>query len=85
MGRGPVLGQVDPHALVHRKLLQEGLDLRLLVEVGSNGIAPWSYATVIDGLEAALHVYAQSAHETTLDVRVMRGTQWLDFEYFFVR
>lgn len=40
--------------------------------------------TVIDDLEAALHVYAQSASETKLDVRVMRGTQWLDFHYFFV-
>ncbi|MCA9704523.1 MAG: hypothetical protein KDK70_01600 [Myxococcales bacterium] len=40
--------------------------------------------TVIDGLDAALHVYAQSANEDVLDVRVMRGRQWLDFEYVFV-
>ena len=40
--------------------------------------------TIIDGLDAALHAYVQAADESTLAVRVRRGTQWLDFDDSFV-
>lgn len=40
--------------------------------------------TVIDGLDAALNVYAHSADQTGLSVRVRREDQWLDFDYSFV-
>ena len=39
---------------------------------------------VIDGLDAALHVYVQSGSLPDLGVRVRRGTRWLDFDFSFV-
>lgn len=39
---------------------------------------------VIHDLDSALRAYVQLGHETVLDVRVQRDTQWLDFTYSFV-
>ncbi|MEM9461110.1 MAG: PDZ domain-containing protein [Myxococcota bacterium] len=38
----------------------------------------------IDSLDRALSIYAQGAAATSISVRIIRGTQWLDFELSFV-
>lgn len=40
--------------------------------------------TIIHDLDSALQVYEQLGDATAIDVRVKRGTRWLDFTYTFV-
>lgn len=40
---------------------------------------------VIQDLGSALQAYARLGDATKLEVRVKRGSQWLDFTYSFVR
>ncbi|MEM9456824.1 MAG: PDZ domain-containing protein [Myxococcota bacterium] len=73
-GRRHVFVDVEPGSVAHTLGFRSGDRLESV-----DGV-------MIDGLEAALDVYVQAAHATTLDVRVRRGEQqWLDFEFLFVR
>lgn len=67
-----VLHGVEPGSLAHALGLRSGDRLESV-----SGI-------VIDDLGSALRAYEALEHETTLHVRVKRGTQWLDFTYTFV-
>jgi hypothetical protein len=39
---------------------------------------------IIRDLDSALRAYALLGDATTLDVKIKRGSQWLDFTYTFV-
>ncbi|MCA9709728.1 MAG: hypothetical protein KDK70_28070 [Myxococcales bacterium] len=67
-----VVQGVEPDSLAHALGLRNGDRLE---SVG--GIT-------IHDLDSALQAHAQLGHETTLHVRVKRGTQWLDLSYLFV-
>ena len=67
-----VLHGVEPSSLAHVLGLRNGDRLE---SVGG---------LTIDGLDSALDAYVQLGHKTTIDVRIKRGTQWMDFTYTFV-
>ncbi|MCX4241906.1 PDZ domain-containing protein [Paraliomyxa miuraensis] len=67
-----VLQGVEPDSIVHALGLRSGDRLESV-----NGI-------VIRDLDSALHAYVQLGDATTLEVRIKRGSQWLDFTYTLV-
>ena len=71
--RRHVLSNVEPRSLAHALGLRTG-DVLESVD-----------GTIIDDLDAALKVYVQLGDATAVEVRVKRGTRWLDFTYTFVR
>lgn len=68
-----VLTNVEPGSLAHALGLRTGDQLESV-----DGM-------VIDDLDSALQAYAQLGDATELEVRVKRGSQWLDFTYSFVQ
>ncbi|MEM9458394.1 MAG: hypothetical protein AAGF11_29725 [Myxococcota bacterium] len=40
--------------------------------------------TVIDSLAAGMRAYSENNNKDELDLRIMRGSQWLDFDYLLV-
>jgi hypothetical protein len=70
--RRHVLYDVEPGSLVYALGLRTGDQLE---SVGG---------MIIRDLDSALRAYAMLGDATALDVRVKRGTQWLDFTYTFV-
>jgi hypothetical protein len=70
--RRHVLHGAEPGSLVHALGLRNRDQLESIDDM------------IIDDLESALRAYTQSADAAALDVRVKRGTQWLDFTYTFV-
>ncbi len=41
-------------------------------------------SVVIDDLDSAMQVFVSSGGATSLDVRVLRGTQWVDLTFSFI-
>lgn len=68
-----VLHRVEPGSLAHALGLRSGDQLESVAGM------------VIHDLDSALRAYSQLGSATTLDVRVRRGSRWLDFEYVFVQ
>jgi hypothetical protein len=67
-----VLSNVDPGSLAHALGLRTGDQLEAI-----DGM-------IIHDLDSALQAYVQLQDATTLEVRVQRGSQWLDFTYTLV-
>jgi hypothetical protein len=70
--RRHVLSNVEPMSLAHALGLRTGDTLESVDEM------------IIHDLDSALQVYVQLGDATAVDVRVKRGTRWLDFTYTFV-
>jgi hypothetical protein len=70
--RRHVLDDVEAGSLAHALGLRTGDQLESI-----DGM-------VIHDLDSALRAYVHLGNSTTLDVRVKRGSQWLDFTYTFV-
>ena len=67
-----VLANVEPGSLAHALGLRTGDRLEAID------------STVIHDLDSALQAYARLQDADTLEVKIQRGTRWLDFEYTFV-
>jgi hypothetical protein len=67
-----VLSNVEPGSLAHELGLRTGDVLESVDKV------------IIHDLDSALQVYMQLGDATAVDVRVKRGSRWLDFTYTFV-
>jgi hypothetical protein len=70
--RRHVLYGIERGSLVHALGLRNGDQLESI-----DGM-------IIHDLDSALRAYARFGDATDLEVRVRRGTQWLDFTYTFV-
>jgi hypothetical protein len=70
--RRHVLNDVEPGSLAHALGLRTDDQLESI-----DGIT-------IDDLDSAMQAYVELGDATTLDVRIKRGTRWLDFTYTFV-
>jgi len=69
--RRHVLYGIEPHSLVHALGLRNRDQLESI-----DGM-------IIHDLDSALRAYARLGDATALEVRVKRGSQWLDFTYTF--
>lgn len=70
--RRHVLSNVEPRTLAHALGLRSGDVLESVDEM------------IIHDLDSALQAYVQLGEATAFEVRVKRGTRWLDFTYTFV-
>jgi len=71
--RRHVLYGIEPDSLVHALGLRNRDQLESIDDI------------IIHDLDSALYAYVRLGDATALEVRVKRGTQWLDFTYTFVQ